>query len=169
MAIIFPGGTQTGPATIIKIASTDTNAAVTTTGTTNTWQQINSFNTSFSVSDTNNQVLIIISIGLYGGGGGVGTAWAATANGARIKLGTPEGNRIATGFQAYVSHQSHGYSTQWTTVYTPGTSNAITYGVQFRAQNGTTTTLGRTLVNDNVNDTYSGRANSSLTLMEISV
>ena len=168
MAIIFPGGTQTGPATIIKVASTDVNAAVTTTAY-NTWQQINSFNTSFSVTDTNNKVLIIISLGLYGGGGGVGTAWAATANGSRIKLGTASGNRIATGFQAYVAHQSHGFSTQWTTVYTPATSNAVTYGVQFRAQNGTTTTLGRTLSNDNVNDTYSGRGLSSITLMEISV
>ena len=169
MAIIFPDGTQTGPASIIKVVTTDTDAAVTTTGTTNTWQQISGFNTNFAVSDTNNKVLIIISIGQYGGGGGVGTAWAAAANGVRIKLGTPSGSRIATGFQAYVAHQSHGFSTQWTTAYTPGTTSAITYGVQFRAQNGTFTTLGRTLNNDNVSDTYSGRALSSLTLMEISV
>jgi hypothetical protein len=168
MAIVFPSGTQTGPAKIIQVVSQNYSTRFASSG--NGWGAITNFNASITPQSTSNKILVTINLGVVTGNyGDVSCAFRIKRGSTVVLQGINQNNnRDECSFRLFSGvNSNHGAGISWSGIDSPSTTSSVTYSVDINPQDGTIFAVNYDYPNANVNDAYAYDCMSNITLMEV--
>jgi hypothetical protein len=165
MAIVFPGGTQGGPAKILKVVNTLKTDNWSTSS--SAWTTVTGLTISFTPSDNTNKVLVSTSVVLCGETQGRRFAMRLIRNSTPLQYADAAGNRVRASYggTAYGGGNGGAFMAALQILDSPATTSTVTYAVQAIALDGGSVRVNWTN-NDTNNSTYSVSA-STITCMEV--
>ena len=163
MAIVFPSGTQTGPAKVLQVVQTVKTNSTSFANNSGVWQAVPGLSVTITPGSSSNKILVswTVTSSMFGN-----DAFRIYRGSSAIFYGNADGNRLQCTGKFYAG-QDHRYScVPYSGEYldSPATTSAVTYQVYVEATN--TIWINRSFDGDN--NTERGVTASSITAKEIS-
>jgi len=165
MAIVFPGGTQGGPAKILQVVNTLKTDNWSTTS--SAWTTVTGLTISFTPSDNTNKVLVSTSVVISGDVQGRRFAMRLIRNSTPLQFADAAGSRTRASYggTAYGGGNGGAFVGALQILDSPATTSTVTYGVQAIALDGGAVRVN--WHNNDSNDSSHSVSASTITCMEV--